>query len=114
MVTALSLPADARRGRVSTARRDDVRLDHSVHWTISEPCADPAGGRFGCLNQPIGVAGLDLVAKRGPLTEADGGIPATRRHAAARQGFRHNVDKAGASHLGDNSLFVAITVGRSC
>src|SRR5216683_1402279 len=114
MVTALSLPADAPRGRVSTARRDDVRLDQSVHWPISEPCADLAGGRFGRLNQPIGVPGLDLVAKRGSLTIADRWIPATRRHAAPRQGLRRNIDEASASRLGDNSLLVVITVGRSC
>src|SRR5882672_2284203 len=81
-------------------RRDDVRLHHSVHWTISEPCADLAGGGVGCLNQPIGVSGLDLVAKRGTLAEADGWIPATRRHTASRQGFLGNVAEAGASHLG--------------
>jgi hypothetical protein len=90
-----------------------VRLDHSVDGPISEPRADPAGGGFGCLKESIGVSDLDLVAKWGSLTVADRWIPATRRHTASGQGFRRNADEAGASHLGDDSLFVMVAVRSS-
>src|ERR1700682_3427268 len=90
------------------ARHEDVRLDHSIHRSVSEPCADLAGGRFGCFSEPIGVPGLDLVAKWGSLTEADGWIPASRRHTAPRQSFHRNIGEAGVSHLGDDSLLLVI------
>ena len=40
---------------VSTAGRDDVRLDHAVHRSASEPRLDPVGGRFGGLREPAGA-----------------------------------------------------------
>jgi hypothetical protein len=80
---------------------------------MSEPCADLACGSFSCFSEPSGVPGLDLVAKRGSLTEADGRIPESRCHTAPRQGFHRNVGEAGAAQLGDDSLLIVITVRNS-
>jgi len=53
-----------------------VRLDHSIHWAIAEAGADLGGGRLGHLLELAGIPRLDLVAQRGALAEADGGVPA--------------------------------------
>jgi hypothetical protein len=63
-----------RFGTVLVARRDDVRLDHSIHWPVPEPRADLGGGHFGRFSDAVAVAGLDLAAQWGSLTVADGRI----------------------------------------
>jgi hypothetical protein len=103
----------AGQPRPSTARREDVGLDHSVHRPRAERRGNSVRGRFGGFGKPIGGSGLDLVAKRGALAITDRWIPARRRHTAPRQGFRRDVDEPGALQLGDDSPPVVIAVRRS-
>src|SRR5262249_1619706 len=94
----------------SASRADHQRLEVPLDRSAAETPCERRGSRIGRVAEPRRIAGLDLVAERRSLTEADGGIARRGGTACALDRLDGNVDETGGGEVLPDLLHVVIAL----
>src|SRR5437879_3815059 len=86
--------------------------DFPVDRAKTEPCSQSGSGRIGSLVEPSGIPGLDLIAQRRALAEADGRVAVPGRFAAVLDRLDGDAGKAGRREFASDPRRVVIAMRR--